>query len=68
MKRRLFQETVGRYGFKREFAAATVDTMRDVLAALTKRYCTTEKYLILQGNLCKIIGHQTCSGVAGFPD
>lgn len=38
MKRRLFQETVGKYGFKKEFASATVDTMRDVLAALTDRY------------------------------
>lgn len=38
MKERLFRETVGRYGFKREFALATIDTMRDVLSEITKRY------------------------------
>ncbi len=37
MKRRLFRETVGRYGFKKEFALATAETMRDMLTEINKR-------------------------------
>lgn len=38
IKERLFRETVGRYGFKKEFTRATADTMRSVLAEISKRY------------------------------
>lgn len=45
MRKRLFRETVGRYGFKKEFANATVDTMRETLAILTRKYGGIHGYL-----------------------
>lgn len=41
MKKRLFQETVGRYGFKVEFTRATVDTMMAMLRDVKERYLYT---------------------------
>jgi hypothetical protein len=38
IKERLWQETVQRYGVKKEFVKAEADTMREVLAELRKRY------------------------------
>ena len=38
MRERLWQETVERYGVNKEFVRANVDTMREVLAELKKRY------------------------------
>ena len=38
IKERLWQETVQRYGVKEEFVKAEADTMREVLAELTRRY------------------------------
>ena len=38
MRRRQHHEMVGRFGFKREFAVTTSDTMRDLLAMISKRW------------------------------
>lgn len=35
---RVAREATGKYGFKMEFTTATVDTMRDLLTELSRRY------------------------------
>ena len=37
IRERLYRETVGRYGFKKEFTKADADTMREVLKEVNKK-------------------------------
>lgn len=37
IRERLYRETVGRYGFRKEFAGADAETMMEVLQEIKKR-------------------------------
>ena len=38
IRKRLYWESVGKLGLKRDFALATPDTMRDLLTEISKRW------------------------------